>query len=74
MYITFISHIYIIIVTLILDVYYIISHCRYSKIDKYNLLVPVLQKQMFHIKLDDLAKEALAIAPNKIKKVFLFKK
>ena len=39
-----------------------------NKIDKYNLLVPVLQKQMFHIKLDDLAKEALAIAPNKIKK------
>ncbi|XP_006614898.1 dnaJ homolog subfamily C member 28 isoform X2 [Apis laboriosa] len=30
------------------------------KIDKYNLLVPILQKQMLHVKLEDLAKEALS--------------
>lgn len=32
-----------------------------NKIDKYNLLVPILQKQMLHIKLDELAKKALLI-------------
>ncbi|KOX79953.1 DnaJ like protein subfamily C member 28 [Melipona quadrifasciata] len=36
-----------------------------SKIDKYNLLVPILQKQMFHIKLEELAKEALSTPPQK---------
>lgn len=29
------------------------------KIDKYNLLVPILQKQMLHIRLDDFAEKAL---------------
>ncbi|XP_026672393.1 dnaJ homolog subfamily C member 28 [Ceratina calcarata] len=36
-----------------------------SKIDKYNLLVPILQKQKLHIKLDDLANEALSVPPRK---------
>lgn len=39
-----------------------------NKIDKYNLLVPILQKQMLHIKLDELAKKALLIPPKNIKK------
>ncbi|XP_020298854.1 dnaJ homolog subfamily C member 28 isoform X2 [Pseudomyrmex gracilis] len=30
-----------------------------TKIDKYNLLVPILQKQMLHIRLDDFAEKAL---------------
>ncbi|XP_076183323.1 dnaJ homolog subfamily C member 28 [Ptiloglossa arizonensis] len=37
-----------------------------NKIDKYNLLVPILQKQMFHINLEDFAKEALSLPPEKI--------
>ncbi|XP_053987694.1 dnaJ homolog subfamily C member 28 [Hylaeus volcanicus] len=37
-----------------------------NKIDKYNLLVPILQKQMFHIKLEDLAEQALSTPPEKI--------
>lgn len=32
-----------------------------NKIDKYNLLVPVLQKQMFHVQLDELAEKALSV-------------
>ncbi|XP_033334078.2 dnaJ homolog subfamily C member 28 isoform X1 [Megalopta genalis] len=36
-----------------------------NKIDKYNLLVPILQKQMNHIKLEDLANEALSMTPKK---------
>ncbi|XP_031834284.1 dnaJ homolog subfamily C member 28 isoform X2 [Nomia melanderi] len=36
-----------------------------KKIDKYNLLVPILQKQMLHIKLEDLANEALSMVPKK---------
>ncbi|KAM0735198.1 DnaJ-like protein subfamily C member 28 [Formica fusca] len=39
-----------------------------NKIDKYNLLVPILQKQMLHIKLDELAKKTLLIPPKNIKK------
>lgn len=42
-----------------------------SKIDKYNLVVPILQKQMLHINLEELAKKALAVPPlkkNAIKK------
>ncbi|XP_043258651.1 dnaJ homolog subfamily C member 28 [Colletes gigas] len=37
-----------------------------NKIDKYNLLVPILQKQMCHIKLENLAEEALSIPPEKV--------
>ncbi|CAK9796437.1 DnaJ homolog subfamily C member 28 [Anthophora plagiata] len=37
-----------------------------SKIDKYNLLVPILQKQMLHVKLQDLANEALSVPPKEI--------
>lgn len=36
-----------------------------NKIDKYNLLVPILQKQKIHIKLDELANEALLVPPQK---------
>ncbi|OAD53341.1 DnaJ like protein subfamily C member 28 [Eufriesea mexicana] len=36
-----------------------------SKIDKYNLLVPILQKQMLHVKLEDLAKEVLSVPPQR---------
>lgn len=36
-----------------------------NKIDKYNLLVPILQKQMLHIRLDELAKKALSVPPSK---------
>ncbi|XP_060812102.1 dnaJ homolog subfamily C member 28 isoform X2 [Bombus pascuorum] len=36
-----------------------------SKIDKYNLLVPILQKQMLHTKLEDLANEALSTPPQR---------
>ncbi|CAL7947141.1 unnamed protein product [Xylocopa violacea] len=36
-----------------------------NKIDKYNLLVPILQKQMLHVKLEDLAQEALSKPPQK---------
>lgn len=36
-----------------------------NKIDKYNLLVPILQKQMLHVRLDKLAEEALSIPPSK---------
>lgn len=39
-----------------------------NKIDKYNLLVPILQKQMLHIKLDELAKKTLLIPPKTFKK------
>jgi len=39
-----------------------------NKIDKYNLLVPILQKQMLHIKLDELAKKILLIPPKTTKK------
>lgn len=39
-----------------------------NKIDKYNLVVPILRKQMFHINLDDLAKKALLIPPKNVKK------
>lgn len=39
-----------------------------NKIDKYNLLVPILQKQMLHIKLDELAKKTLLIPPKTNKK------
>ncbi|TGZ54921.1 dnaJ homolog subfamily C member 28 [Temnothorax longispinosus] len=35
------------------------------KIDKYNLLVPILQKQMLHIRLDELAEKALSVPPSK---------
>lgn len=34
-----------------------------NKIDKYNLLVPIMQKQMLHVKLDKLADEALSKPP-----------
>lgn len=34
-----------------------------NKIDKYNLLVPILQKQMLHVKLETLAEEALSVPP-----------
>ncbi|XP_076755908.1 dnaJ homolog subfamily C member 28 [Xylocopa sonorina] len=37
-----------------------------NKIDKYNLLVPILQKQMLHVKLEDLAQEALSMPPQKV--------
>ncbi|CAK9799961.1 DnaJ homolog subfamily C member 28 [Anthophora quadrimaculata] len=37
-----------------------------NKIDKYNLLVPILQKQMLHVKLQDLANEALSVPPKVI--------
>lgn len=36
-----------------------------NKIDKYNLLVPILQKQMLHVRLDELAEKALSILPLK---------
>ncbi|KYM99650.1 PREDICTED: dnaJ homolog subfamily C member 28 [Cyphomyrmex costatus] len=36
-----------------------------NKIDKYNLLVPILQKQMLHVRLDKLAEKALSISPSK---------
>lgn len=36
-----------------------------NKIDKYNLLVPILQKQMLHVQLDNLAEKALSVAPLK---------
>lgn len=36
-----------------------------NKVDKYNLLVPIFQKQMFHVQLDDLAEKALSVAPFK---------
>ncbi|XP_076660156.1 dnaJ homolog subfamily C member 28 [Halictus rubicundus] len=36
-----------------------------NKIDKYNLLVPILQKQMVHIKLENLANEVLSTTPMK---------
>ena len=36
-----------------------------SKIDKYNLLVPILQKQMLQINLETMANEALAVPPDK---------
>lgn len=36
-----------------------------SKIDKYNLLVPVLQKQMLHINLNELAEKTLSVPPAK---------
>lgn len=34
-----------------------------NKIDKYNLLVPILQKQMLHINLNELAEKALSVPP-----------
>ncbi|RLU23680.1 hypothetical protein DMN91_003886 [Ooceraea biroi] len=36
-----------------------------NKIDKYNLLVPILQKQMLHISLNELAEKALSAPPAK---------
>jgi len=36
-----------------------------NKIDKYNLLVPILQKQMLHVNLNKFAEEALSILPVK---------
>lgn len=39
-----------------------------DKIDKYNLLVPILQKQMLHIDLMELAKKALSVPPKHVKK------
>lgn len=36
-----------------------------NKIDRYNLVVPILRKQMFHVRLDKLAEEALSIPPSK---------
>lgn len=39
-----------------------------KKIDKYNLLVPILQKQMVHINLEILANEALSVPPVKVVK------
>ncbi|KAL0104820.1 hypothetical protein PUN28_016454 [Cardiocondyla obscurior] len=36
-----------------------------NKIDKYNLVVPILQKQMLHISLDKLAEKALLVPPSK---------
>ena len=36
-----------------------------NKIDKYNLLVPILQKQMLHVRLDKLAEITLSIPPSK---------
>lgn len=36
-----------------------------NKIDKYNLVVPILRKQMLHVRLDKLAEEALSIPPSK---------
>lgn len=39
-----------------------------NKIDKYNLLVPLLHKQMVHIKLKNLADEVLLIRPTKAAK------
>ncbi|XP_078041002.1 dnaJ homolog subfamily C member 28-like isoform X2 [Augochlora pura] len=36
-----------------------------NKIDKYNLLVPILQKQMTHVKLENLANEVLSMTPKK---------
>lgn len=37
-----------------------------NKIDKYNLLVPILQKQMLHVRLEDIADEVLSMPPQKI--------
>ncbi|XP_076674408.1 dnaJ homolog subfamily C member 28 [Andrena cerasifolii] len=37
-----------------------------NKIDRYNLLVPILQKQMLHVKLEDIADEVLSMPPQKI--------
>ncbi|KOC60560.1 DnaJ like protein subfamily C member 28 [Habropoda laboriosa] len=45
-----------------------------SKIDKYNLLVPILQKQMLHIKLQDLANEVLSMPPKETSKKYNSKK
>lgn len=39
-----------------------------SKIDKYNLLVPLLQKQMLHVNLKILAEQTLSIEPVKLAK------
>lgn len=39
-----------------------------NKIDKYNLLVPILQKQMLHVRLDELAEKALSVPPRNVKK------
>lgn len=36
-----------------------------NKINKYNLLVPILQKQMLHVRLDELAEKALSVPPSK---------
>lgn len=36
-----------------------------NKIDKYNLLVPILQKQMLHVRLDEFAERALSVPPSK---------
>jgi len=36
-----------------------------NKIDKYNLLVPILQKQMLHVNLNKFVEEALSILPVK---------
>ncbi|XP_076233449.1 dnaJ homolog subfamily C member 28 isoform X2 [Calliopsis andreniformis] len=39
-----------------------------NKIDKYNLLVPILQKQKLHVKLEDIANEILSLSPMKVSK------
>lgn len=39
-----------------------------NKIDKYNLLVPILQKQMLHIQLHEHAEKALSMPPKRNKK------
>jgi len=36
-----------------------------NKIDKFNLLVPILQKQMLHVNLNKFAEEALSVPPVK---------
>ncbi|KAL6260209.1 hypothetical protein P5V15_007744 [Pogonomyrmex californicus] len=41
-----------------------------NKINKYNLLVPILQKQMLHVRLDKLAEKALSVSPSKDNKKY----
>lgn len=40
-----------------------------KKIDKFNLIVPILEQQMCHIQLDRIASKVLNSEPNQIKKV-----
>lgn len=53
-----------------LEKFKIITRQINNKIDKYNLLVPILQKQMLHIRLDELAEKALSVPPSKNKKKY----